>query len=706
MEADGSATVDEPRTAEQAEPNRTASEVAQGILTRLLSSVRDSDRNGQRAAWESLQDPDIMSALSDGWREDEGRLGAVFATLSTIPGQVQRSRNLRSAVARLAEERTRQDTDRLIDQMEDNLGGSPTLGAALGSATPPPAMLDPNLLDILRVPRGYDVDNTGVYRLSATMGGEVVRNRVTTAPIIITGRTLDVLSGEAKRQVLWRGPSGWCSRVVERRTILDASRIINLANLEAPVSSNTTIQTVAYLTDFEAENSHRFPAVRSASRMGWQPDGGFLLPDMYYATDEAAPPTFALTPPTGLETLSGGWKPHGTWEGWAEAMQLVTNFPLMYIAMYAGACAPLLKLLRLPGFVVDFSGETSGGKTTALRFAASVWGKPSESYPTAMYSWDATKVWIERTAGFLHNLPLVLDETKRARHPRIVRDVIYDFCQGQGRGRGSVDGTRRTDSWCSVLISSGEGAATSFSQDAGTRARVLTLKGKPLGTDAEVGGRISEECQLLLADNYGHLGRRIAQYLVRNRARHDDIRAVFSQARDKYTRITNTAVGRRHAGHIAVMEVAAAIVHSLGVPQPDVDPFGYLVECQERAGFDADRPLAAMQDLLSWCATHQTSFWGRGEVDNAGRHRTPSRGWAGSWDKKESWEYVAITTVRFREVVRDMGYDPEEVLSRWSERGWLNRGAGRNRSRIVRIDGASTRCYCIDRSASDFALTD
>jgi uncharacterized protein (DUF927 family) len=249
--------------------------------------------------------------------------------------------------------------------------------------------------------------------------------------------------------------------------------------------------------------------------MGWLSDGSFILPDVHYTPDQE-PTNFALTPPPGLEQLAKGWNSAGTWNDWIEAIRMIQPYPYMMIAIYASAAAPLLTVLRLPGFVVDFSGETSGGKTTALRLSASVWGKPADSYPTAMYSWDATKVWIERTTGYLHNLPLILDETKRVRHPRMIRDVIYDFCQGQGRGRGSVDGTRSMSSWRSILISSGEGAATSFSQDAGTRARVLSLKGKPLGSDPEQGGKISEDVQMMLADNYGHLGRKVAHYLVSN----------------------------------------------------------------------------------------------------------------------------------------------------------------------------------------------
>jgi len=704
MESDGSATVEEPRSADEAEPQQSVGEIAEEILTRLLTSLQNGAREDHRAAWAEIQDPDVMATLADGWRQSESTLSALISILETIPGQVQRSRTFRSAIRRLAEERSRRQAEELIDRLEEELGQTQTLASQFGSGAPPPTVVEHGTLENLHVPRGYDIDLNGVYRLAASMDGSITRNKIAPAPIFIGGRTIDVYTGEAKRQVVWRGPSGWCSRVIERRTIMDASKIVTLTNLEAPINSNTSGQMVSYLSDFEAENSHRFPVVRSAARMGWQPDGGFLLPDVFYAVSDEASSNFALTPPSGLETLSSGWTTAGSWEEWVEAMGLVSSFPYMYIATYAGAAAPLLSILKIPGFVVDFSGETSGGKTTALRFAASVWGRPAESYPTAMYSWDATKVWIERTSGFLNNLPLILDETKRARHPRIVRDVIYDFCQGQGRGRGSVEGTRHTESWRSILISSGEGAATSFSQDAGTRARVLSLKGKPLGTDVSIGSRVSEEAQIILASNYGHLGRKIAQYLVANRERHGDIREIFQKAREKYAGVARTAVARRHAGHLAVLEVAAAIVHLLGVPQPESDPFAYLMESQERAGFDADRPLAALQDMLSWCATHQQRFWGRADTDFHGHAKPPSHGWAGSWGSGDDWEYIAISVITFKEVVRTIGHDPDEIIQRWTARGWLSTGNGRHRSRVVRVDGAPTRCYCIDREASDFAL--
>ena len=221
-----------------------------------------------------------------------------------------------------------------------------------------------------------------------------------------------------------------------------------------------------------------------------------------------------------------------------------------------------------------------------------------------------------------------------------------------------------------------------------------------------MGARVSEEVQILLSEHYGHLGRRIAQYLVANSEHHDTIREVYHDARARYSSEALTAVSRRHAAHLAAIEVAAGIIHQLGVPQCDVDPFGYLIESQTLAGLDADRPASALQDILSWCATNQPRFWGRHDHDPHGRVKTPLHGWAGTWGPGDDWDYIAISTLTFNAKMVEIGHDPKEIATRWAERNWLLSGNGRNRTRTLRIDGAPTRCYCIGKSAADEVFGD
>ena len=686
--------------ADNAQPPTTAEKL--GPLQNIITTAQQGDKDATNAAWVAIQQPSVMETFAEVWINDNDAFVGLLAVIETVSGQIMKARTLRAAVKSLAEVRATQVVQQRVNDAEDGLNNLGTLASCFGNNPPPTSIVPRETMELIKVPRGYSIDTAGVYKINVEIDGTVNRRKLVPAPIFIVSRTEDVLTGEAKRQVVWRGPGGWCSRIVDRRTILDTSRIIALSSLEAPVSSNQAAPLVGYLADFEAENSHRLPAIRSSARMGWLPDGGFLLPDGHYDVnkDEEAEGAHALVPPPGYDLLAKGWVPAGDAATWLTCVELVSNSPLMMIALYASCAAPLLRILRIPGFVVDFNGETSSGKTTALRFAASVWGRPAENYPTAMFSWDATKVWIERTAGFLQSLPLILDETKRAKHPGIVRDVIYDFCQGQGRGRGDIHGSRTTDTWRSVLISSGESAATSFSEDAGTRARVLSMRGRPLGGQARKGGAISEELQQILSENYGHLGRQLIAYLVANTESHEAIRAVFIDVKKKYVGLSASAVARRHASHLAALEVAAMIIHTLGVPQPVCDPFGTLVDAMEEAGFDSDRPLIALQDTISWAAINKTRFFGRHDVSHSGNVVSPARGWIGAWGPGEDWTHIAFNSQELRQFLTDAGHHPAEVLDRWHERGWLApTRSKKNRTKTIRINGVQARCYCIMREA-------
>lgn len=671
--------------------------------THYLRAVIEATTKESRAdALAQARTPEAMDLLADDWEDDEQRktLTTLFSSLEATPGCTVKARSLRKAIEGLASTRR---TDARLDQLVDEITTT-SLASALDGSLPPESLVAAPVLADLCVPRGYRLAPNGVYKLSASPEGDIVSHRIAATPIFIVGRTVDVLSSQAYRQVVWLTAQGWASRVVDRRTLCDGRQILGLASYEAPVSSNTSGQIVSWLSEFEAENLWRFSTVQTTPRMGWQPDGSFMLPDQHYALTAAA--RYKFMPPDGQEHVSNGWLTRGTWEGWQEAVVGVSEYPIMMIAIYAAAASPLLHIFNMPGFVVDICGETSGGKTTALRLAASVWGKPSDSYPTAMYSWDATRVWIERTAGCLYNLPLILDETKRVKNPRTLRDVIYDFCQGQGRGRGRPDGTRRSETWRSILISSGEGSAVSYSQDAGTRARVITLDGKPLGVDPSKGGPAADRLQSGIRANHGHLGRRLAEYLVATQGNHDSLRELFEQWRLYYSDSARNAVAKRHAAHLAVMAVTATILHDhLDVPAAQCDPFAMLLEATNSAGGDADRPLEALQDIVSWCAVNQNRFWGRHDRQPNGEPRVPHSGWSGVWGDGEDWSFIAVTGLTLRNQLEAFGHHPPEIISRWSDRDWLVKSGSRP-NRTVRLDGQPTRCYCISREAIDLALID
>ena len=148
------------------------------ILQRLLASLREGDATTQRAAWISIQDPNVMTSLAESWQSDNDTVDTLLITIGSIRGQATRARNLRSAVRNLSDSLIRRRSDDMLDELEENLSANMTLSACFGNAGPPSTIVSPDILSVLIAPRGFAIDAAGVYRLSASAEGDLVRTRI------------------------------------------------------------------------------------------------------------------------------------------------------------------------------------------------------------------------------------------------------------------------------------------------------------------------------------------------------------------------------------------------------------------------------------------------------------------------------------------------------------------------------------------------
>ena len=124
----------------------------------------------------------------------------------------------------------------------------------------------------------------------------------------------------------------------------------------------------------------------------------------------------------GDQQIADGFHAEGTFHDWCRIVVPALAFHRVRLAIAASLSAPFRGILDKANFGVDFCGETSKGKTTTLRIAASVWGRPDEKSPkAAMTSWNATRVWRERASSVLNNLPVIMDETKLVHDKRMPR---------------------------------------------------------------------------------------------------------------------------------------------------------------------------------------------------------------------------------------------------------------------------------------------
>ncbi|MGA2619866.1 MAG: DUF927 domain-containing protein [Thermoguttaceae bacterium] len=423
------------------------------------------------------------------------------------------------------------------------------------------------------VPRGWTLTAAGIAKGAA-------EEIVVPGPMLITRRFTDMDGAAEYLGVAWPRDGHWHQEVVPRAAIASSRTVIELAAYGAPVTSNNASLVVQYLADFEAYNLETLPRSQVARQLGWQGrDGrdGFLWGATLLYGGEATQPTITDMAPAGVaapqiifrgadegdDQLADGFREAGTWEGWSAAVRPIGAFPRVLLGVYAALTPPVLEVLGSENFIVSYAGATSQGKTISLRIAASGWGCPDERATcAAIGTWDATRVWFGRAPAVMNHLPLVVDDTKRANDRSLIAQMIYDVASGRGRARGSKEGLARNEAFRTVMLTSGEAQITSFSQEGGTRARVLELWGSPFGRADAATAQIVNRVNDGVLDDYGHIGPRFVRFLIANRQCWSEWREQYRLLRQQFAERAGTnSVAARMAAHLAAIGMTITLVH-------------------------------------------------------------------------------------------------------------------------------------------------
>lgn len=564
-------------------------------------------------------------------------------------------------------------------------------------------------------PSGYDVGATEVRSQRAKDEGIVIP-----APILITKRVIDPDCQREMVELAWYRDGQWQKRIVDRATVANASEIVDLADHGVPVTSVNAKMVVQYLADFEAINLDQLAQAKVSQRLGWlgkSQAAGFLLGTQHIVANEDAVEFTFRGQDVGDVQIASAFCAKGSFAKWKSAIHQIIAYPKVLLTFYVGFVAPLLALFRTPNFCFDLSGRTTTGKTTTLRIVASIWGNPDEQQSASVLkTWAGTATWLERVSAVLNNLPFVVDDTKQAREDKVVEKTVYSVAQGVGRGRGSTTGLAAQNTWRTILITSGEQPLTSFSQDGGTRARVLTSWGQPFGKTDSHTGELAAQLNDAVKQNFGHAGRAFIRFLIENPTKVAKWREQYASEHTKFREMAskqkNPYAGRM-APYFAVITMAARIAHeALDLPWSFSDPIGELWGTFAIEAGEANRGTAALRYVIDWFAANQDAFFTPGH--NA--HRQPHSGWAGRCDRDNSktgnnseWTVVGFMVFRLEQLLKEAGFEPESIIRTWMQDGWLittkDSNGNQRRDKKMRVGKQSVRVICFKREQVDAVLS-
>ncbi|RMM54434.1 DUF927 domain-containing protein [Pseudomonas corrugata] len=197
----------------------------------------------------------------------------------------------------------------------------------------------------------------------------------------------------------------------------------------------------SYLQGFDSAQRARL-----VTRLGWH-GNAFLLPERQIGSHDEHLHFYeagAQLPPISES---------GTLEQWQEQIGAlcVGNHRLAFVVSVAFA-GPLLNILGHESGGFHLYGDSSGGKTTHLQVAASIYGGPR-----VVRSWRSTDNALESIAAAHSDGLLVLDEIGMC-DPRIIGETVYMLGNGTGKARANDRGQagRQVQEWRLLFLSTGE----------------------------------------------------------------------------------------------------------------------------------------------------------------------------------------------------------------------------------------------------------
>ena len=483
-------------------------------------------------------------------------------------------------------------------------------------------------------------------------------------PIMPVERLVNIDTGEEKLKLAYRKGSIWRRIIVSKTVLANSNKVTELAGCGIAVTSQNARDFVSFISDLENLNYNIIPERKSIGRCGYIAEEGFspFVEGLIFDGD------------ANFKAMFESIRSRGSMEKWLDVAREARGMSLTArILLAASFASPLLEPLNCLPFFVHLWGVDSGtGKTVALMVAASVWGDPTVG--SYVKTFDGTTVGLEKTAAFLNNLPLCLDELQLAKDLKGRTNFdVYKLAQGVGRTRGNRSGgVDLTPTWRNCILTTGESPLTGQAAGAGAVNRVIDIECRSAQAVIKDGMRISG----LVKRNYGFAGRLFVEELYHPGV----VERVSERYRQLFQSLNDMDTTEKQAMAAAAIiladELACAWIFQ-GTERP--------LTVEQISEFLASRAAVSAGDrgdryLCDWVSQNSNKLCGRSDSVEV----------LGALDGNRAYIIRSV----FERVLQEAGYSTAAMIS-YLKQEHLIETRGRASTKGKRINGIPTECFCL-----------
>ena len=454
-------------------------------------------------------------------------------------------------------------------------------------------------------------------------------------PIVPVALMKNISTGKEKVKLSFY-KHGRQTLTVERKTVANASRIVDLSSDGVEVTSDNAKLLVKYIADCVALNLDEMPYLKAFSQLGWNETG--FTP---YSTEAV------FDGEEENRTLYASIKRCGNFATWQEAAKDWRTNKAVRLAMDASFASALIEKVNALPFVFHLWGKSGTGKTVALKAAMSIWGNPAMG--RMVRTMNMTQNAMLSTAAFINSIPFAGDELQTIKNRYDSYDqLIMRVTEGIDRGRMSYDKVNETRSWRCAFLFTGEEPCTQSASGGGVKNRVIELE----VTDKLFGD--GNAAAAICDNHYGHAGPAFIEHVMKREDLQAQFKALFTSILDQ------TDTTDKQAASMALILLADQIAAELffdEVPLTVQDVAEFLfsekdVDVAERAyNFIVDHVAANENRFI---ADNNGEIWGK-RICNVNENHV-----------------MFIKTILEREL-RTAGFDFNAIKSGWAEKGYLQR---------------------------------